>query len=90
MQNEKKMKSRTIAWNYIVKLNDIQKAADGLRLANRLRQSHIDFHKNKMNVALAAQTLSRKTAQSILHCDRGLNLSQFKDSLHTVVYIVVR
>lgn len=89
MQNEKKMKKRTIAWSYIVKLNDIQKAADGLRLANRLRQSHIDFHKNKMNVALAAQTLSRKTAQSILHCDRGLNLPKFKDSLHTVVYISV-
>ena len=43
-----------IKWEYIVKLNELQKQ-EGFVLANKLKQEHIDFYKNKMKVKLASQ-----------------------------------
>ena len=48
----------TVCWKYITMLHELQEQ-DGLRLANRLTGSHIDFDNCKMRVSTAAQTLSR-------------------------------
>ena len=55
----------TIEWNFIVRLPDLQEK-EGLRLANKLRSTHIDWKSQKMKVHLAAQTLSSSFADTIV------------------------
>lgn len=40
-----------------------------------------------MKVGLASQTFGDKTSNAILYCDRGLNMKEFKNSLHTVMFM---
>lgn len=53
--------NNAIRWEYFVKLNNIQQN-DCFHLANKLTSKHIQWFKNKMNVKLAAQTLSESCA----------------------------
>jgi len=46
-----------IRWNHIVKLQELQDSKD-LHAANKFKKSLIRYYVNKMNVCLAAQTLS--------------------------------
>lgn len=57
-------KGRKIRWEYLKHLNTVQKA-EGIHIANRLRDAHIDFKNQKMNVRLAAQVLSRSVATAL-------------------------
>lgn len=56
-----------IKWDYIDNLHKLQDN-EGLHLGNRLRSAHILWHKNKMNVRLAAQLLSESVAASLQFC----------------------
>ena len=47
---------RRVRWEHIVLLHKLQKK-QGLHLANKLTQRHIDFSKNRMNVRYASQVL---------------------------------
>jgi hypothetical protein len=52
-----------ITWRHIYYLNKIQKEED-VHLANKINDRHIQYWQNKMNVRLAAQTLSNLAADS--------------------------
>lgn len=75
-----------IEWRFIRSLVNLQEQ-EGLRAGNKLRKVHIDYHKMKMKVNLAAQTLSSSTANSIEYCDKYLNLRNFRGSSGTVSFI---
>lgn len=51
-------------WNDIVKLNDFQNKT-GLRIADKLSDSHINFTASKMKVVLAVQTISNSVANAL-------------------------
>lgn len=53
-----------ILFSYVEKLYALQEAED-LKLANKLSYKHIYFKNNKMNVRVAAQTLSSSVADAI-------------------------
>ena len=53
-----------IKWKDIEDLNTLQEDV-GFTLANKLKRKHIIWTKHKMNVSLAAQTLSASVASSI-------------------------
>lgn len=54
----------TIDWSYIMKLHTLQNSV-GLKFANKLSRSHVQWTLNKMKVKLAAQTLSTSVADAI-------------------------
>lgn len=56
--------SGKINWQYLKSLNDIQERI-GLKFANKLSSCHINYKNKKMNVSLAAQTLSSGTADAL-------------------------
>ena len=58
-----------------------------LYLANKLKGKHIDFAKNKMNVRLAAQTLSSSVADAITYLRDEIKLPQFCGSEETCEFI---
>ena len=53
-----------IQWKYIRHLNTIQEDV-GYTFANKLKGKHIMWTKHKMNVSVAAQTLSASVVSSI-------------------------
>ncbi|XP_059474642.1 DNA transposase THAP9 isoform X1 [Neocloeon triangulifer] len=53
-----------IDFTYVRKLHNFQ-IQQGLHLANKLRNKHINYHQNKMKVPIAVQTLSQSVADSI-------------------------
>lgn len=53
-----------IKWSYIKDLVEEQDKI-GLKFANKLSSKHINYHNKKMNVSLAAQTLSSSTANAL-------------------------
>lgn len=63
-----------IEWKFIEHLNSLQKKEE-LHLGNKLTNSHILFHKQKMKVKLAAQVLSSSVADSL----QFLNSSKLAD-----------
>ena len=56
--------NRSIEWRFITSLH-AEQTKEGLKFANKLSNSHINFHRNKMNVQIACQTLSSSVADSI-------------------------
>jgi hypothetical protein len=75
-----------IKWEFITKLHDLQQK-EGLRAANKLKQDHISWHKQKMKVNLATQTLSLSVANSIDFCRDQLKLPEFQNSQATTKFI---
>ena len=53
-----------ITWNLLQALNTIQ-SSEGFTMANKFSTKHLKFEKHKMNVQLAAQTLSSSVADAI-------------------------
>jgi len=53
-----------IKWKHIQVLHSIQDH-EGLKFANKLSKSHVQFHRHKMNVRIAAQTLSSSVADAL-------------------------
>ena len=54
--------------------------AQGLRLENKLRSSHICLQKQKMKVNLAPRSLSASLTDALDYCNAKFKLSQFQDS----------
>lgn len=55
---------KNIKWSIIKELNEIQKS-EGLHAGNKLSDRHVNFYNEKMNVRLAAQTLSLSVSDAI-------------------------
>ena len=75
-----------INWNYVEQLHKLQQA-EGLRLGNKLRSSHMMWSKQKMKVNIAVQTLSASVADAIEFCRVHLKLYQFAGSEATVRFL---
>ena len=56
-------------------------------MGNKLSLNHIKFEKHKMNVRLAAQTLSSSVADAIEFLDVVMKNPKFQDSNGTVKFI---
>jgi len=77
---------KLIQWRFITALAYLQDA-EGLRASNKIKKGHILYWKQKMKVALAAQTLSSSVADSIEFCTKNLELPEFQGSEGTVRFI---
>jgi hypothetical protein len=77
-----------IKWKHIEELQKLQEH-EGLKLANKLSSNHLKFEKHKMNVRLAAQTLSSSVANAIEFLDSSVKIPEFCDSKGTVKVIRV-
>ena len=75
-----------IEWKYFKHLHDLQEN-QGLKLANKLGSSHLNYLKNKMKVSLAAQTLSSSVADAFEFLQDGLRLEQFASCAPTVKFV---
>lgn len=78
----------TIDWKYIIKLQNLQET-EGLHLGNKIRSVHINYHRQKMNVKLAAQLLSKSVADAIEFSCNYLKLPQFRNSEGTVKFLLM-
>jgi hypothetical protein len=77
-------KGGVIRWCYIQKLVELQQK-EGLHLANKLTNTHIQWHKLKMKVKIAAQTLSSSVADALQFLSAVD--AEFKDVEDTVQFI---
>ena len=75
-----------IQWKFFHSLHLIQEQ-QGLKLGNKLSENHIEFEKHKMNVKLAAQTLSGSVANAIDFMNINQKQPEFQDSEGTVAFI---
>jgi DNA transposase THAP9 len=75
-----------IKWEYLQKLNELQ-YNEGLHLANKLRNTHINFTLQKMKVRLSTQTLSESVADALECCKTVLKLENFKESGPTIKFV---
>jgi hypothetical protein len=73
-------------WKLFSSLNKIQEC-EGFKLANKFSSRHLQFLKHKMNVQLAAQTLSSSVADAIEFLDKSMKLKEFQNSIGTVKFI---
>ncbi|KAK3907550.1 DNA transposase [Frankliniella fusca] len=79
-------KDTKIKFDYLKKLHELQQT-EGLLAGNRLRQRHVFYEREKMKVRLAAQLLSRSTADALEYLRDGLKMPDFKDCAGTVEFI---
>ena len=75
-----------IKWQHIKELQKLQEN-EGLTLGNKLSSQHEQFQKHKMNVRLAAQTLSSSVANAIQFLDKSFKLPEFQNSNGTVEFL---
>ena len=75
-----------IQWSFFQQLCYLQEA-EGFNLGNKFSTQHLQFEKHKMNVRLAAQTLSSSVADAIEFLDVSMKLPQFNNSQATVNFI---
>ena len=75
-----------IKWEYIDYLNSIQEDL-GFNFANKLKKKHLCWEKHKMNVKLAAQTLSASVASAIEFLRDEALLMEFQGSEATCEFI---
>lgn len=78
--------SNEIKWEFIPKLIDLQ-IAHNINLCNKLTKTHAEFHNVKMNVKIAAQTISNSTATGIEFMDKELRSPEFANSMGTVNFM---
>ncbi|GFR98085.1 THAP domain-containing protein 9-like protein [Elysia marginata] len=78
--------NKEIKWCYIESLNAVQQK-DDLHLANKWKVRHINYQKSKMNVKLAAQTLSHSVADAIDFLKEDVKLPEFQGSEATTDFI---
>ena len=74
-----------IEWKYIQLLHDAQ-VIEGLKYGNKLSSLHINYQRHKMNVKLAAQTLSSSVADAIEFMHNA-DHPFFKNAMPTVNFI---
>lgn len=75
-----------IKWKFFEDLVSFQ-TLQNVNLGNKLTKSHIEYQANKMNVRLAAETLSNSTAASMEYLNTAMKEKQFLKSEATVKYI---
>ena len=75
-----------VSWKYIFHLNDVQ-GSTGFKLATKLKKRHIDWTQHKMNVSMAAQTLSSPVVDGIEFLCFGMQMEECQDSYGTVKFI---
>ena len=75
-----------IRWHHIEELQKLQEV-EGLNLGNKLSPNHLKFQKHKMNVRLAAQTLSSSVANAVEFLDKSMKLPSFRNRHGTVIFI---
>jgi len=78
--------SGLVKWEFIEKLHSLQEE-EGLRAGNKLKRKHIDWSRNKMNVSVAAQTLSSSVADALDFIREDLNIPEFQGSKATSEFI---
>ncbi|KAF4517055.1 hypothetical protein B566_EDAN004675 [Ephemera danica] len=79
---------RAINWNLLRELHDLQRQK-GLHLANKIKNRHMYWRREKMKVNLAAQTLSRSTALALQYLRESVeNGEQFKNSEATELFLL--
>ena len=54
---------------------------EGLNLGNKLSRNQLKFQKHKMNVRLAAQTLSSSLANAVEFLDKSMKLPSFRNAM---------
>lgn len=74
-----------IEWKYIEALNKLQNEI-GFKFANKLGKSHIEWENKKMNVKIAAQTLSSSTADALEFLQKQ-GLEEFANCGETIIFI---
>ena len=75
-----------IYWSNIEALHELQQS-EGIRLGNKLKSSHVQWHKQKLKVNLAAQTLSDSVANALFYCSNELKLQNFSDCSSLIKFI---
>lgn len=78
-------RNNKIEWKYIVELERYQRE-NNVNLGNKLTKVHIQWEKKKMNVRVAAETLSNSVADSIEFL-RKKGVEPFQNSEQTVEFI---
>ena len=78
-------KGDKVKWMYFQNLHTPQQK-HGLKLGNKLSNSHLKFEKHKMNVKLRAQTLSSSVVDATEFLDVSMKLLEFNDSAGTVTF----
>ena len=78
--------NKLIKWQYIESLNALQEE-EGLVLGNKLSKAHINFSKHKMNVRMAAQTISSSVADAIDFLREDLSKKEFDGSEDTTTFL---
>lgn len=74
-----------ILWKFFENLVTLQ-INQNINFGNKLTRSNIEYQSKKMNVRLAAQTLSNSSASSIEYLDTIMNENDFLGSKGTVQY----
>ena len=80
-------KGEKISWEFLEALYEIQKE-DILHIGNSLKTKYMQWQKHKMNVSVAAQTLSCSVASAITFL-REDNVAEFHDSIATTEFILL-
>ena len=75
-----------IEWKFFNRLHLVQEQ-EGLKLGNKLSNNHVQFERHKMNVSLAAQTLSGSVADAIDFMNIVFKHPDFENSESTVMFI---
>ena len=75
-----------IQWHYFQQLHMLQQE-EGVKMTNKLSFNHIKFERHKMNVRLAAQTLSSSVVDAIEFLDVGMKNRKFQNSSGTVKFV---
>lgn len=78
-------KNEEIRWKLIRDLVEIQ-ISRNINLGNKLTMNHIEFESNAMNVRIAAETMSKSTANSIEYLDIEMKNENFSNSIPTSKY----
>lgn len=77
--------NKEIKWSFLENLVTLQ-ISENINFGNKLTKSHLDYAKMKMNVRLAAETLSNSTAESMEYLDKVLKEDNFRNAESTVEY----
>lgn len=77
-----------IEWRFFKQLHELQDK-EAFHLANKLREQHIKFTKQKMKVRLATQIFSESVAKALEFCSEVLMLQNFTNVGPTVEFIKI-
>lgn len=72
--------SSEIKWTFFENLYHLQEV-ERFKIRNKFSAQHLQFVKHKMNVRLAAQTLSSSVADAIEFLHVSMKFAQFKNNL---------